>query len=78
MPETSKCCIGDAAPYGDALKTSPPVEALRPDGTAIREVDVTFEMIEAGVIELARFDPRSDSFEDAAELIFRSMFSLMR
>jgi hypothetical protein len=34
-------------------------------------------MIDAGVIELAQFDPRDDTLSVAAEMIFRAMFVAM-
>ncbi len=37
------------------------------------EVEVTPEMIEAGALELSRFNPDYQSLEDAAERIYREM-----
>ena len=45
---------------------------------ANEEIEITPEMIGAGVVELARFDPLEDSFEEAAELIFRAMYAADR
>jgi hypothetical protein len=39
----------------------------------VRDDEITPEMIEAGALEFARYDPRFDSDEEAAIRIFRAM-----
>jgi hypothetical protein len=45
---------------------------------SFEEIEITPKMIEAGVCELAQFNPYEDSYEAAVCQIFHAMFRLMR
>jgi hypothetical protein len=42
--------------------------------STIEEIEITPEMIEAGVLEFLSFDSRFDSEEDAVTLIYQAMY----
>jgi hypothetical protein len=52
------------------------VDSKGPAGAPVDEIEVTLEMIEAGIAELALFSPDSSSHHDTVKDIFVAMAAL--